>query len=684
MPDNSFLHPLGQVAFGEYRPEDVDEAMAQGEARAWELVRTSLAVPAEERTFDNTVLALAEAAEQLATIRSLVNHHAQVLGGPWHPVNEAATEVEARLRNQLRFHQGIYGALLEVRDRPGQVERLSAPQRKYLDELVLKFERDGIALAEDQQQQLKDIAAEISAAEVTFTRQMVQAQDDAGLAVADRAELEGLSEEFIATSRAAAEAKGLDGYWVTYNYPNQRYLMANCRVRATRQGFHRMFVDIASGPNLPVAQQLLALRRRMAGLLGYRDYSDYALELRMAKDGATAADFVTSLTELYHPAAEVEHQELVAFGRQLEADPGLELDASDVGMDVYLPAQLRASQVGVDEETLRDYLALDHVKDVMFSTIGALYGFELRRVSAQTWHPDVEVYQIWDGDRHFSTVWCDWYARPGKVSGAWADAFYAAPRAGGRVTSPTLGCVVCNFPPPDSSGHSRLSIRDVEILWHEFGHFLHFTCSMTQLRQQGALACRWDFIEAPSQIMENWVWQRQVLSRMAVHYGTGEPLSDGVLAGLLASRQFRAASASMRQLTFASEDLALHREYQGDSADELFEYHHKVVQPFHPVPLYTNDAMIASFNHIFGGDEYASAYYSYKWAEAIEADLFSAFQPDKLLSREVGLRYREEVLARGAEVEPDELVRGFLGRDSDPRAMLERDGVAVKGATRTA
>lgn len=678
MAENSFLHPFGQVAFGSYRPEDVVEAMAETEALAWRRVDALLALAAEERTYDNTVLAFAEATDELATVRMIANHLAQVVGGPWHPVNEVATQREAEVRNQLRFHQGIYRALLDVRDRPGYLGSLSAPRRKYLNELVLNYERDGIALDAAQQAELKEISSEISAAEVVFTRNLVDAHDAAGLAVADRSELAGLSDEFIDRCRQAAEDRGLQGFWVSYNGPDFLYVMANCRTRSTRQGLYRVQVSAAAATNLPVAQQLLVLRRRMAELLGYRDYADYALELRMAKDGATAAAFIDRLTELYRPAAKAEHEELTTFARQLEDDPGLELGPGDVTVDGFYSSQLRARQVGLEDEKLRDYLALDHVRDVLFATIHDLYGLELRRVEGETWHEDVEIYEAWDGGRHLSTVWCDWYARPGKVAGAWADVFYTAPRAGGQVEKPSLGCVVCNFPAPDASGRSRLSMRDVETLWHEFGHSMHMTCNMSELRQQSGFNCRWDFIEAPSQIMENWVWVPEVLSRLAVHYQTGEGLPPEIMAPLLGSRRFRAASAAMRQFSFAAQDLAMHRSYEGKRPRELLDYYRQVRQKFVPVPLHPDDAYLCSFKHVFGGHEYAAGYYSYKWAEAIEADLFSAFQPDKYLSRQVGLRYRNEVLAPGAEREPDELVRAFLGRGSTPDAMLERDGVKAR------
>jgi len=313
---------------------------------------------------------------------------------------------------------------------------------------------------------------------------------------------------------------------------------------------------------------------------------------------------------------------------------------------------------------------------VMFSVLGALYGLELKRAELPTWHEDVEVYEVWDRGRHLSTVWCDWYARKGKVGGAWADAFYTAPRAAGQVRAPSLLCVVCNFPAPDSSGQSRLSVRDVETLWHEFGHCMHMTFSMTELRQQAALYTRWDFIEAPSQIMENWVWEDEILSRLARHYQTGQGLDAPLQHRLLASRRFRVATAAMRQFSYAAEDLVLHRDYSGSTAEDLLECHRGVRQSFQPVPLYAEEAPPASFRHIFGGSSYAAAYYSYKWGEAIEADLFSAFKGSPL-SREVGRRYREEVLARGAELEPDQLVRAFLGRASTPAAMLQRGQVTA-------
>jgi oligopeptidase A len=419
---------------------------------------------------------------------------------------------------------------------------------------------------------------------------------------------------------------------------------------------------------------ILAERRRMATILGYKDYSDYILEQRMAKNGETATTFVADIAAKYRPAATAEFAELLGFARELEKNPQLELEAGDTGGGSYYSKKLKAREVGIDEEALKDYFELEGVLAEMFTALNTLYGVTLKTVDHPGWHPDVQAYEVHDGDKHLATVWCDWYARKGKRGGAWFNRFYTGDQTDANLNQPHLGCVITNFDEPNTDGKSRLTPRDVETIWHEFGHFMHFALGTMELAEQSMFATRWDFVEAPSQIMENWVWQPEVLKRMAKHDKTGETLSDEILEKLLAARRFQAGLNAMGQSYLAMMDLKLHRDYDVDGTVGVEDYSRGVKRDFVFTPVKDDDAMVATFLHLFAGG-YGSGYYSYKWAEVIEADFFAHFMKEGYLNPKVGNDYRVKVLAPGSSIEPDVLVRDFLGRDATVDALLERDGI---------
>ncbi|HEX6258534.1 MAG TPA: M3 family metallopeptidase [Candidatus Saccharimonadales bacterium] len=671
---NSFFHPTHEVHFDRYKPEDVAAALEHSEKLAWERYDALMKIPAKDRTFENTVLAFTRAADEFGTVLSIVGTLDSLIGGEWNMPYEEAVKVSSRLHSKVQVHEGLFGALKEYAD--AHLDALPPNRKKLVTEMIRDYKRSGIMLPKPKKEKLTALRLKLSEATTEFGQNVVKANDKAGLHITDRSQLAGLDESLIDTAHKAAKKKKLSGYWIAYNEPNYVAVMTRCEVRETRKAFHKVSNTRAADKNAPLAKNILALRQEIAELLGYKDYADYVLENRMIKTGQRAKDFIAELTARYKPASIKEHASLLAFARKFENDPNFGLDITDIdsGLHFYYAEKQRQQDHGINEQKVKEYFPIENVIKGMFDTLGTLYGIRFRPNTQKTWHKDVMSYDLIDeNDRHIASVWCDWFTRPGKRGGAWMNDFYAAERTGSASDRPHLGYVAANFDPPTKDTPSLLTIHDVETVWHEFGHFMHFALGKTELPEQSMLECLWDFIEAPSQIMENWVWQPEIITRMAQHYKTGEVLPQATLEALTAARTFRVAASAMRQLYFATVDLALHTEFDGSR--DVLEYTREIKKDFVPLSVAPYEASIASFSHIFAGG-YAAAYYSYKWAETIEADLFSRFKKEGILSPATGRAYAAEVLARGDEELPEVLIRNFLGRDVDMTAMLVRDGIS--------
>jgi oligopeptidase A len=410
------------------------------------------------------------------------------------------------------------------------------------------------------------------------------------------------------------------------------------------------------------------LRREKALLLGYRDFADLVLEDRMAKNGASAQAFLEQLRARTEERFRIENQELEDFA-------GFKLEPWDVG---YWAEKLRLKLYDFDEEALRPYFPMEKVVSGMFDIVERLFGIKVvHKPAAHVWHPEVRYYEIRDDSGALlGAFYADWYPRESKRGGAWMDAFiigiYDPPNR-----EPHSGSICGNLTPPLETTPALLTHREVETIFHEFGHLLHLVLSQIEVRSLGGTNVAWDFVELPSQIMENWCWERDALNLFARHYQTGEAIPEDLFQKMLRARTFRGANVQMRQLSFGIVDLKLHREYSPDRDGDVIDYSRGILQQFSAAKLPENHAMIASFTHLFASPvAYGAGYYSYKWAEVLDADAFSRFREHGIFNREVGLEFRSNILSKGDSEDPAELYRRFMGRDPDPEALLVRSGLA--------
>lgn len=665
---NSFFHPLGELNFDKYKTKDVAEALEtflQSSAKNDEAI---LKLKPNEITFENSALALCSATDELDFLGSVVGHLAGTIGGDWNDKEQLVSEKTTKFYTDRSLDKKLYDQMVIAQKLPG----LDKFEQRLIDEIVRDYKRGGIDLPEVKKTELKKLRAELSKLSTDFGQNAVKANDEAFLLIANKGELEGVSEAEIKEWANVAKKEGKQGYYIQFSAPNFDQIMTHCSVQKTRQAMHKIS-RMRAPQNEPIAKKMLDLRHKIAQLLGHKNYVDYALEERMAKTGKAATDFIKMLSEKYDRPM---HNEAKALDDFIKSKGGDKLDITDVdgGTNFYYASKMFAETVGLDTAKLQEYFVMDNVLQGMFDCLEKLYEVKFKKnESIKKWHPDVQVFDVYNKkNEHISRIWGDWYARKGKQAGAWQHAIHFADRSNG-VKAPHLNAVCTNFSPPSKTKPSLLTMRDIETLWHEFGHAMHCTFSSTKLKPQNTYGCKWDFIEAPSQIMENWVWQKQVLGMIAKHYKTGEALPEQILDKLLQSRIFRAASAATWTIGWSAIDLELHANF--DQKDSLSKTYRKIKQKYCPVAIPEYDNNICTFTHIFAGG-YAAGYYGYKWAEAIEADLFSKFLENGILNPAVGQEYREKVLARGDEVDPNVLVKDFLGRDTTPKALLQRDGLA--------
>ena len=656
------------IPFDAIRAEHVEPAVTELLARA----RVEQAAIAQAPpTWAATAGALDALTADLEAAMGVVDHLESVLEDPaLRAAHDAVRPAVSAFYADLSLDSGIYAAL-KAFAATEEATQLDPVRRRYLTETLAEFRRGGADLPAEQKDRLRALEVELAQVTTEYAHHVVDATDAWSLVITDEARLAGLPERAKAAARAGAVAQGVEGWRFTLHPPSVMPVLQFADDAGLRETLWRAYNTRATGgalDNRPLLYKILALRAEKARLLGYRDVADLFLEARMAGQGARARAFVDDLHARTRPFFEREKAELLAF-RGGEGD----LNPWDVA---YLAEKLRRARYDLDSEALRPWFSADGVMHGIFDLISKLYGVTVKQITDHpTWHPDVKVYALEEGGRTVGVFYADLFPRAGKRGGAWMrPLFTGAPHAGGP---PHVGLICGNLTPPLAPGEAALlTHQEVETIFHEMGHLLHHLFTEVSVRSLAGTSVAWDFVELPSQIMENWTWERPALDLFARHYQSGEPLPEDLFSRLCAAKNFRSGEAQMRQLGFATLDLALHRDYDPERDGDVLAYVRGIQQEFSTATLPDDFALVASFTHLFAHPTgYAAAYYSYKWAEVLDADAFSRFQAAGLFSAEEGARFRQHILARGGGADPAELFRTYMGRDPDPQALMERAGL---------
>lgn len=536
------------------------------------------------------------------------------------------------------------------------------------------FRRSGVDLPADRKKRMSEINRELDMLQAKFGQNALDSTNEFEVIVADEKELSGLPESARNAARESAKNKSKAGWRFTLEEPSLTPVMQYADNGALREKMFRGRAAVArSGKfdNRPLIERILALRREKAKLLGYANYADLVTEDRMAKNGANVRKFLGDLEDKSRPFFEKEASELVAFRKSVDGQSAPPVQAWDTS---YYGEKMKKRLFSFEEEKLRPWFPLPATRDGMFLLATRLFGVRIAPAKGiPVWDPAVETYNILDADgKTLAVFYIDLFPRENKQQGAWMNPLLIRGAVDGK---PHVGSIACNFNKPAEGKPALLTHYEVTTLFHEFGHLLHLALSNVPVRGLAATNVAWDFVELPSQIMENFTWERPVLDTFAKHHETGEKISDSDFAALTKVRQFRAANAMMRQLSFATLDIDLHTDYTADDKQrDPLTYSYEIQKRFQATPPDPSLNSLTTFGHVFGGG-YAAGYYSYKWAEVLDADAYNKFKSNGIFSRETGEQFRRAILEKGNSEDAATLYRNFMGRDPDVRPLLERSGL---------
>jgi oligopeptidase A len=666
-----FQIPFDRIRAAHVEPA-IDHLLTDAQARL-----EAIAKAPPPRSFENTMNTLDGMTDRLDFAMSVVKHLESVATYP--ELRTAYNAVQPQVSafySGIPLNEGLWKAVQQYAA-TSEAQALTGTRKRFLTKTLEDFRRHGAELDAAGKARLEALDVELSKLTTKFGENVLDSTNEFELVVTEEARLAGLPPTAIAAARVSAESKGVKGWRFTLQAPSYIALMTYLDDAAIREQVYRAHSTRATASdhdNRQITGRILQLRRERATLLGFANFADLVLEDRMAHAGKHAQQFLTELKDRTEVQFRAENEGLAAFRRRIEGLNAPALEPWDVG---YYAEKQRQALYDFDEEALRPYFPLERVVAGLFETVQRLYGIRVtEQPGAPVWHPDVKTYGIYDQDGTLlGAFYADWYPRETKRGGAWMDAFITGLPAE-EGFKPHLGLMCGNLTPPIDGRPALLTHRDVQTIFHEFGHLLHHCLSRVELRSLSGTSVAWDFVELPSQIMENWCWEREALDLFARHYQTGEPIPEDLFQKMKRARNFRSANAQMRQLGFGFIDLALHMDYAPAEDGDVMQYARRILQEFSPAPLPPDHAMIAGFTHLFASPVgYGAGYYSYKWAEVLDADAFTRFRESGIFSRAVGLEFREKILARGDSEDPAVLYRGFMGRDPDLNALLERSGL---------
>lgn len=663
--------PYGTFPFDKITPEHIEEAIYEGMARENDEIR-AITENSEAPTFKNTILALESSGALLNEASTLMyNLQGVTSNKPLDELIERLAPVIARHETDILLNERLFMRVKAVMESCCLVTE----ERKLLEETYDAFLRSGATLSPKGKERFRAITAELSELSVRFSQNNLKERDAYELLLTDEKDLDGLPASLVVQAAQLAKEKSKEGWVITLQAPLYRPFMMYSHRRELRKRLYLAYNTLCTHDNeynnFNIVRRLVNLRMERAHLLGYKTYADFVLKHRMAGNTERVYSLLNQLIESYKQPAESELKEVEALARELEGED-FQMEPWDFS---YYSHLLKVRLYDVDEEKLRPYFELSQVKNGIFGLANRLYGITFReRKDIPVYHPDVTAYEVLDADGSFLAVfYADLYAREGKQGGAWMTNYKEQWIDDNGANSRPHVAIATNFPRPLPGHPSLLNLDEVETFLHEFGHALHGMFSKVRFRSLSGTNVYWDFVELPSQFMENYATEKDFLCTFARHYQTGENLSDEWVSRIVRSRNYNVAYACMRQVSFGLLDMAYYT-LEAPLSEDIRTFEQRAWRQAVLIPAPDEACMSVQFGHIMSGG-YAAGYYSYKWAEVLDADAFSLFKENGIFDQETATRFRSIILSQGGTEDPMTLFVKFRGREPDIHALLVRNGL---------
>ncbi len=685
--DNPLLTMTGLPPFQHIKPEHIEPALKELiESNRKQL--QSLLKSNENYTWGNLIEPLEDMDDRLGRMWSPVSHINSVVNSDaLRDAYNNCLPLLSEYSTEMGQNVELYEAYQAIKDSP-EYSKLDEAQQKIINNALRDFHLSGIDLPVEKKKRFRKIRQQLSKLTSKYEENVLDATQAWTKHITDEKQLAGLPESALAMAKQAAEAKDLNGWLFSLNFPSYYAVVSYADDRALREEMYQAYSTRASdqGPdagkwdNSEVMQDILALRHEVAQLLGFQNYAERSLATKMAEDPDQVLTFLHDLAKRSKPMAKQELAELTGFAKQ---EHGInDLSAWDVP---YYGEKLRQHTFDFSQEDLKPYFPETKVIPGMFAVVKRLYGITINEIDAssvnavETWHDDVHFYEIRDEKNELrGQFYLDVYSRDKKRGGAWMDDCIGRKRNADASLQIPVAYLTCNLTPPIGDDPALFTHDEVTTLFHEFGHGLHHMLTRVEyVGVSGINGVAWDAVELPSQFMENWCWEREALDLIAAHYQTGEPIPEGLFNKMYAAKNFQAGMQMVRQIEFSLFDFRMYYEYSAqskstDSIQNILDEVRKEVSVLIP-PSYNR--FQHGFSHIFAGG-YAAGYYSYKWAEVLSADAFSLFEEKGIFDSETGNAFLHCVLEQGGTKEPMELFKKFRGREPEIDALLRHSGIA--------
>jgi len=674
--NNPLLQPFQTVhqtaPFGEIKNEHFLLAFKTAIEEARAEVKEIIDNP-EPPSFENTIVAMSQSGDRLSTIRKIFfNLNSAETNDTIQKIAQEVAPMLSEFGNDISLNPDLFARVKAVYAQKDKLT-LNPEQETLLENSYLGFVRSGANLDDKQKARYREITGELSKLSLTFSENVLAETNAFELHITDEADLAGLPEFAREGAAHTAKSKGKEGWIFTLQYPSYIPFMKYADNRELREKMFRAFSTKGNKgneyDNKEPIKKIVALRLEKAQLLGYKSHADYVLQRRMAETPERVAEFLKNLHKASRPAAERDFNEVVDFAKSQGFEG--ELQRWDWA---YYSEKLKHDRYGFNEEEVKPYFKLENVIDGVFGLAGTLYGLKLKEnKEIPVYHPDVKPYEVFDTDGNFvSVLYLDFFPREGKRSGAWMTDYRGQWVENGKDNRPHVS-VVTNFTKPTDTKPSLLTFDEVTTFLHEFGHALHGMLTKCQYESTSGTNVFWDFVELPSQMHENWAYEKEWLDRFAVHYETGEKIPAELIEKIVAAKNFQAGYMSERQLSFGMLDMAYHN-ISNSPDGEIANIEARAMKPTELFPPVDGSLMSTAFSHIFAGG-YSAGYYSYKWAEVLDADAFSVFKKNGIFDKATADSFRQNILEKGGSENPMDLYVRFRGQEPTVDALLERSGL---------